>query len=557
METKYKLNIFFVIFTCIIMCHCDKIKEKSATVGPTKVPGTSVQIDSSPAEGGIIAIALEGEPVTLNPVLLTDINSHTLCILIFDGLVSHDAELNYVPRLAKSWDVSDDKLSITFHLHENVKWHDGQPFTSEDVKFTFKTIMNTEILARSKADLFDLVEHVETPDPYTFKVFYKKPFAPCFESWETLVIPKHIYGFNKSSEFIDSSANFKPVGTGPFKFKEAIPGESITLERNFEYFGGKPYLEKVNFTYVKSKEEALNLALNKIVNIAPMDPTQWQLFSGSVDFGKKFSTMKIFQLAYDYIAWNMDGSNPFFNDKNVRIAMSHCLDKKQIIDRILYDLGKPLTGPFMPDSWAYNPDITPYPFDLDTAKKLLADAGWSQTNDEGTLTKQGIPFEFSILVRDDQEVRIRISELLKSNLQKIGIKMRVVPLPFKEWLNRIIETKKFEAAIGGWNMSIDPDPYNTWYSGNYKNGLNFVKFMNTRADQLMEDGRITFDQKQRQKLYWEFHNVIHEEQPYTFLFVKAFMYACDKRIHNIKSCPKGLLDQYPGIETWYIPRQLQ
>jgi len=549
------LMIFYLC--CFLLFNCGTGEKDSIDKQPTSGEKAPHSVDLTPVQGGTASIALEGEPIILNPVLLTDINSQTICVLVFDSLISHDAEMNYVSRLAESWEVSDDKLMITFHLRKNVKWHDGKAFTSEDVEFTYNTIMNPKLEARNISDSFSLVESVDIPDPYTFRVIYRKPFAPCFESWETLIIPKHVYNFTDPSDFADKTANMHPIGTGPFMFKQWTAGKSLTLARNPNYFHEKPYLDNIVFHFVTSKDEALSLALDGPVDIAPMDPTQWQLFTQSADFLSRFTTLKINQLSYDYIAWNADGSNPFFSDALVRKAMTYALDRQQIIERILYGLGKPMTGPFIPDSWACNPLIEPYPFSLKTASDLLSRAGWDRKNKDEVLAKGGKSFTFSMIVREDQEIRKRIAEMLRSNLDKIGVRMDVKPVAFKEWVHRMIDTHDYEASIGRWNVELDPDPYNLWFSGNYEKGFNFVKFNNARVDKLVEAGRITFDRSTRQKLYWEVHEIIHNEQPYTFLYVPVYIYACSKRIQNITSCPKGLFNQYPGVISWFIPRELQ
>lgn len=516
---------------------------------------SSGKVTGKPVSGDWVVRNLGSDPQTLNPVTASEMNSFYVNSLLFDSLIDVDKDANFIPRIATSWDISPDNKVITFHLRKDVKFHDGVALTAGDVKYTFDKIMDPRSLAENKRGDFEFVSKVETPDKYTVKVTYKKPFAAALESWGIMIIPKHIY---LKEDFLKSKYNRAPVGSGPYLFEKWDSNQVIILKANPDYWGGKPYLDKVVFKMIPDPTVSFNSLVKEDLDVEGIRPIQWVNMTNTPEFKKKLNKMKYFTRSYSYIGWNSNGTNPFFKDKKVRQAMTYAMNRRQILDKIFYGLGEICTGPFYPLSWAYDSTVQAYPFDLDKSRKLLDEAGWKDTNNDGIRDKKGIPFEFTFLYPSVSKTAEQMASIYQEDLKKIGVKMNTRKM---EWVTftDLIHKGDFQAYTMGWSLSIDPDPYAIWHSSQRKDGLNYVGFKNAEADKLMEEARSQFDIQERAKRYHRIHQIIHDEQPYTFLFFSPALVGVNKRLQSVEVSPQGLglYQHYPGQLSWWVPAQAQ
>jgi len=509
----------------------------------------------NPVNGDWVVRNLGSDPQTLNPVTASEMNSSYVNNLIFDPLLDVDKDANYIPRVAKSWDISKDNKVITFHLRDDVKFHDGVPLTSEDVKYTYDKIMDPKSLAENKRGDFEYVSKVETPDKYTVKVTYKKPFASALESWGISVIPKHIY---LKEDFLKSKYNRAPIGSGPYIFEKWDSNQVIILKANPNYWGGRPHLDKIVFKMIPDHTVSFNSLLKEDLDVDGVMPIQWVNMTNTPEFKNKLDKLQYYTRSYYYIGWNSDGSNPFFNDKKVRQAMTYAMNRQQILDKIFYGLGEICTGPFYPKSWAYDSTVKAYPFDLNKARQLLDEAGWKDTNNDGIREKNGKKFEFTFLYPSASKISEQMASIYQEDLKKIGVKMNVRKMEWVTFLE-LVHKRDFQACTMGWSLSIDPDPYMIWHSSQRKDGLNYVGFNNPEADKLMEEARSMFDVKERAKRYHRLHQIINDEQPYTFLFYSPALVAVNKRFQGVEASPQGLglFQFYPGQLDWWVPSNSQ
>ena len=230
--------------------------------------------------------------------------------LVGDGLVDRDADLKIVPRLASSWDYADSGRVLIFHLRSGVRFHDGHPFTSKDVLFTYERIVDPKSHAVGRLDGFLPVERLEIPDDLTVRVIYRHPYAPALTSWEVPILPRHLY---ESGDFASSRYNRAPVGTGPFRFVSWDTGRRMVLAANTDYWGGRPYLDRLELPMIPAQETTLMALLAGEIDYASLTPTQWAAHAAEPQFGRRFSTFQYLSLFFYYIAWRGDGSNPFFS----------------------------------------------------------------------------------------------------------------------------------------------------------------------------------------------------------------------------------------------------
>jgi peptide/nickel transport system substrate-binding protein len=504
-----------------------------------------------------LIISSTGDASFLNPILAQDAASSDINSFVFNGLIKYNKNLDgFVGELAESWKLKDGpEPEITFFLRKGVLWHDGKEFTAHDVKFTYDKIMDpkTNTVRRSS---YELVKKAEVLDPYTFRVIYKQPFSPGLESWGLGIIPSHLL----ENENINTTPfNRRPVGTGPFRFVEWVSDEKIALEVNPRYFEGRPDLDGIIYRIIP--ETALNEMeiLAREVDYTGVYPFEFRRMN-KVPFVKVYDQP---MLGYTYVGYNQ--KNPLFQDKRVRWALTYAINRQAIVQYVLYGLGMVATGPFPSQMWYSNPYVKPIPYDPQKARELLAEAGWKK-NADGILEREGKRFRFTLITNSGNDTRRDVAVLVQRQLREVGID---VSLEFYEWsvfIKDFIDTRHFDACVLGWGLSVDPDAYEIWHSSQMEKGFNFISYSNPEVDRLLVEGRTEYNQEKRKEIYWHIHELIAEDQPYTFLFVPLSLSALQKRffllerdqtgkehLREIQMEKAGLLYD---ITKWYVPKNI-
>jgi len=510
---------------------------------------TQRQPAGPPAYGDIMVEGSIGDASNLIPLLSSDSTSHEIGGLVYNGLVKYDKNLKIVGDLAESWEISPDGLVITFHLRHNVRWHDGQPFTAEDVLFTYRLTIDPRTPTAYAGD-FLKVKKAEVLDAHTFRVTYDKPFAPALMSWGNAILPKHLLA---GRDITRTPLARKPIGTGPYTFKEWLAGQKIVLISNPDYFEGRPYIDGYMMRIIPDMATMfLELRAGGIDRMG-LTPLQYTRQTENPLFRRNFNKFRYLSFAYTFVGYNL--RNPLFADRRVRQALALAIDKEEIIQGVLLGLGQPSTGPFRPGTWAYNPRIRTVPHDPGKARALLAEAGWQDRNGDGLLDKDGRPFAFELLVNQGNEIRGKCAEIIQRRLAEIGIDVKIRVVEWAAFVNDFINKRRFDATILGWTIPLDPDLYDVWHSS--KTGpqeLNFTSFKNEEVDRLLEKGRSTFHLEERKKCYDRIQEILAEEQPYTFLFVPDALPIVQARFRGIELAPLGIGHNFI---KWYVPRPEQ
>ncbi|MCX7956707.1 MAG: peptide-binding protein [Endomicrobia bacterium] len=507
--------------------------------------------------GDIFIEASLGDASYLNPILATDSASGAVNSLLYNGLTKYDKDLKLIGDLAEEWKINNKGKELIFYLRKNVFWHDGKEFTSEDVKFTYEKLVDPTIKTPYSSD-FSLIEKCEIIDKYTIKFKYKVPFVPALESWGIGIIPKHIFDKNEI-DFHKNPANRNPIGTGPYKFFRWITDEKIELIFNENYFEGRPYISKYVYRIIPDQSVQFLELLNESVDSMNLTPDQANAYR---NFFKSYNRFEYPSFSYTYLGFNLN--NPLFSDKKVRQAIAHTLNKEDIIKGVLLGKGLPATGPFPPQSWAYNENVKDYEYNLDKARYLLKEAGWFYDENKKILRKrinlrngkeQIIDFKFTLITNQGNKSRQLIAEILQKQLSEIGIKVDILVLEWSIFINNYILPRKFDAVILGWSLSRDPDQYSIWHSSQRNPGqYNFVSYVNYEIDKLLEEGRVEFDIKKRKEIYKKVHKIIHEDVPYVFLYYPTSMPVLHKRIRNVEVTKAGIGWNFI---RWYIPKENQ
>jgi peptide/nickel transport system substrate-binding protein len=493
----------------------------------------------------VITVGSLADAKRLLPLLASDSASADISGWIYNGLTKYDKNIRITGDLAESWDVSPDGLQIIFHLKKGVKWHDGAEFTADDVLFTYNTVIDPKIPTPYGSN-FGPVEKVEELDKYTVKVTYREPYAPALESWGMGIIPKHIlYGKDISAEYYSRN----PIGTGPYKLKEWVTGQKIVLEAFNNYFEGRPNIDKYVARVIPDTATMfLELKFGGI-DFMNLTPPQYKLQAGKETFKKYFQKFRYPSFGYTYLGYNL--LDPTFADKKVRQALTHAINKKEIIAGVLLGYGMPCTGPFPPESWAYNPGVKDLDYNPEMSKKLFEEAGW-KIGRSGLIEKDGKKFEFTVLVNQGNVERLKAAQIIKEDLKKVGIAMNIKVLEWQAMLHEFIDKKRFEAVIMGWALSRDPDVYDIWDSSKTKEGeFNFISYKNAEVDKLLLEGRQTFDFEKRKEIYHRIHAILADDQPCTFLYVPDALPVLNKRFRGVEKAPLGIW--YDFIH-WYVPK---
>ncbi|MCX5843330.1 MAG: peptide-binding protein [Deltaproteobacteria bacterium] len=505
--------------------------------------------DSGPAYGDIIVEGSIGDASNLIPLLSSDSTSHGIASLVYNGLVKYDKDVNIVGDLAESWKISRGGLVITFHLRKGVKWHDDQPFTARDVMFTYKLTIDPKTPTAYAGD-FLKVKKAEVLDDHTFRVIYDKPFAPALMSWGSTILPKHLL---EGKDITASPLSRHPIGTGPYVFKEWVPGQKIVLVSNPDYFEGRPNIDGNIMRIIPDMATMfLELRANGIdrMNLTPLQYTRQ---TENNLFRKNFNKYRYLSFSYTYLGYNL--KHPLFADKKVRQAIAYGVNKDEIIQGVLLGLGKEATGPYKPGTWVYNSHVKTYPYNPGKARELLSDAGWRDTDGDGILDKDGQPFVFEIITNQGNEIRAKCAEIIQRRLGEIGIKVKIRILEWAAFVNDFINKRRFDATILGWTVPLDPDIYDVWHSSKMgPKELNFISYKNDEVDALIEKGRGTFDQGERKKYYNRIQEILAEEQPYLFLYVPDALPIIHARFRGVEPAPLGIGHNFI---KWYVPKEEQ
>ncbi len=541
MKKKVSLFALFVLFLMVVGC-----RQTNTETAKGDVP----QGDDTPAYGDAIVEGTIGEPSNLIPMLASDSASHAVSGLIFNGLVKYDTDLSITGDLAESWDISADGLVITFHLRKGVTWTDGTEFSADDVMFGYRTIIDEKTPSAYKEDFLQ-VKKAEVLDKYTFRVSYDKPFAPALTSWGSLVVlPRHLL---EGKDITKSDMTRDPIGLGPYKLVKWVSGQELLLESNKNYFEGRPYLDHYMYKVIPDPATMFLELKTGGIDMMGLTPIQYTKQTDTDFFRKNYQKYRFPAFQYTHLAFNQ--KHPWFSDKRVRQAIAYGIDKKEIVDVVLFGLGSPATGPYVPNTWPYNPNVRKYAYDPEKAKELLRDAGWQDADGDGVLDKEGRPFRFTILTNAGNTLRKNTATIIQWRLEKIGIKVDIRTVEWSTFINQFIDKKRFEAVLLGWSIGLDADQYDIWHSSKTREKeLNFISYRNPEVDELLEKGRRTFDLEKRKKAYFRIQEILAEEVPYIFLYVPDATPIVHGRIKGIKPTPIGISYNLP---KWYVPKSLQ
>ena len=510
-----------------------------------------------PAHGGELHEGMIGLPRTINPVFAVSGTDRDISALIYSGLMKYqDATL--VGDIAKSYSISDDGLTYSFILRDNVHFQDGVALTADDVAFTIQKIQDAALKSPRRSDWLNVT--VKVTSPFEIQFILKQPYSPFLTNTTIGIIPKHIWGGVSDEQFIFSQYNIEPVGSGPYKVAGIVRDAggiptTYTISTWNNYYGTVPYIQTIAFTFMPDETSAFSAidggTIDSLASISPLEAKRLASEKAASYTVLSASLPRVFGVFFN------QNQNPVLADKNVRQALDMSVDRTAIVDTILNGYGSPLQGP-LPHGMSTSTDANDHP-DIAGAQALLEKNGWRRNADgiyaKGGKDKKspGQTLSFDVYTADTPDLK-QAAELVKNSWAALGAQVDVKIFESSDLYQNIIRPRKYDALLFGELIGKDRDLYAFWHSSQRNApGLNVSMYTNTKTDKLLEDIRTTSDDSIRSQKYTQFEKIIRDDIPAVFLYTPDFIYAVPKSIHNIHinniSTPA---DRWNSIPSWYL-----
>lgn len=502
-----------------------------------------------PEDGGRLVLGSIGEPSNLIPYISTDSASADVAGLIYVAPLRYGKDLKLEPWAAESWVASDDGCRLVFTLRKGIFWEDGVELTADDVVFTCRAVTDPKN-GSPYAEDYLRIKTIRALDRYRFEVTYDSYYARAEASFASAILPKHLL---EGQNLRSTALARKPVGAGAYRLESWEPGNRLVLKARPGYFLGRPHIDEIVYRIIPDSATMFMELRAGRVDLMGLSPEQYLRQTDSQWWKQNFSKYRMLSSVYVYLGFNLE--HPFFKDRKVRLAISQAISRDEIIKGALMGEGVPAFGPYKPGTEFYHPTLKPMKQDLAEAKRLLAEAGFKDTDGDGILDREGKPFAFTILTNQGNSERILVAIIIQSQLAKLGIKVQVRTVEWAAFIREFVHKGLFDAVILGWTISPDPDLYQVWHSSQaVAGGLNFTHFKNAELDKLLDEGRRTAQKDLRLDIYRHIQEILAREQPYCFLYVPYSLSIVQRRFRGIEPALAGITW---NLENWWVPRSEQ
>jgi peptide/nickel transport system substrate-binding protein len=521
---------------------------------------TTIETHLLPEVGGSYIEGIPTRPENLNPLYLSNANraDQDLAALLFNGLTDTDASGTVEPELATGWDISDDKRHYTFFLRDDVLWHDGVPFSAEDIAFTIGVVQDLAFNGNLPAlELWRTVE-VEVLEPTTIRFTLSEevtPFAPFLSFTSFGILPRHLLEGIPVAELANADFSHSPIGTGPWRI---VPnqGAQIVLEPNPAYFGKPPILERLILRFYDDLPTTIQ-ALNdgQVMGVAEVEAQDLPKLLEDPSLAL-YSSLRS---GYTAIFCNL--RNPLFQSQPVREALLLGLDRQGIINEVLNGQGIVAHSFLMPTHWAYEPSLPRYTYQPDEASELLEQEGWIDRDDDGYRDKKGKPFEFTVLTIGSDPELVTIVEEVTHQWGQLGLNAKARIVASATELRDYLKKREFDLFIlttPATGLPSDPDFYPLWHSTQMAEagGQNYTSFASDEADLLLTEGRFTVDMATRRAIYSDFQTILARELPAFPLYHPIFNYVMKDLVKDVQIGPVNSAgERFLSLPDWYIKTQ--
>ncbi|HEV7241336.1 MAG TPA: ABC transporter substrate-binding protein [Thermoanaerobaculia bacterium] len=539
-------RLLSVLAILLLSVACDREKPAAETQ-----PVVAVD-DGSPQDGGTLVRRFESDIATLNPVVVSTIYDRWVAEYLFTPLIYLDQDLQPIPALAESWDVEEDGKLYRFELNEKATFSDGTPVRASDVLFTLQKIVDPKSEAVQIVGAFEHLDLTRTKviDDHTIEVAFREPLASQLIRFNDVnVIPEHVY----SKGNFRNDFNDKAVGSGPYVLAKRDAGKEIVVERRPDYWGANPPLQTVVFKVVVDHATAWNALRRGDIDETRIASDVWLRERNNPSLTKSIDFRRFYTLSYNFLAWN--GRHPLLGDKRVRKALAMCVPIDAVVQQLYHGTSRAMTGPFTPDDFAYNPTVPAVRYDPEGATQMFASAGWTDSNGDGVLDKGGKPFKLELVVMSGSATTNQFAQMVQGEMKKVGVDLELTTIDPSIAIQRIL-SGNYQSAYLGFDLDNDPDPFNILHSSQFPpRGQNFAYYSNPEVDRLIEVSRREMDRSKRKEMYWRIHEIVADEQPYTWTVQVSSKWGMNKRVRGVEqSRGYGLVRWYPGVLGWWIPR---
>ncbi|HLR35086.1 MAG TPA: peptide ABC transporter substrate-binding protein [Tissierellales bacterium] len=573
---KLVLVLFLIITLLFTMTGCNEELNKANTVSKKDEKAVEKEKEYEPVEGGELVLPLTVLS-TLNPLISENISYHYFSKLIFEGMFELDEKFNIENILAEDYSIKNGGKVVDIKLRDDVYWHDGEKLTSEDVLFTINTIKHADnensykkIFNNSlNGDIKNILD-VEIIDANNLEITFDKNYSNCVETLIFPIIPKHVFAKAGEGKKVYENAlkveNYKPIGTGPYKFISYEKFKSITLEANDNWWKGKTYIETVIGKVLENEELMLTAFETDQVDMTLSKGTDWEKYAES----QRVNINEYVSNNYEFLGFNFN--NETFKDgknKGIRKALAYGIDRQAIIEEVYLNHGTEIDVPINPNSWLASDNANTYQYNLSKAKEELEKAGWKDRNGDGICEdEKGNKLTLRLTTNSYNLLRLKTANMITGDLRKLGIEVikdysDTVPdnlteeMVKEQWesFEKKIAKGDFDIALLGWELSSIPELSFAFHSSQIKNGTNFIRYNNKKMDNLLVDAFSAMPGDKKQKAYEKLEKEIVDELPYiSLLFRNKAILSSNKIQGDIKP---NFNNVYNNIENWYIPKEYQ
>jgi len=467
-----------------------------------------------------------------------------------------------------------DQQAVTFHLREDVEWHDGHPFTADDVAFTFELMLHPEYRGLDNSSLLliegaeeyrngdaESVTGIEVIDEHTITIRLTKSFGPTFTTLaSTYILPGHRFQAYPVTLMRDIKPTLSPVGTGPFRFVDYEKNEQLVLDRNDEWWGPAPRIGRLVWKVI-NPEEAPGLMAQGVIDALGVGAASAltpdllaRLQEAAIPEGE-VAELEALELdiwgqpgfLYDYLFFNL--TDPRFQDVRLRRAFAHAVDRERIVDKLMGGHATLVDGPLLPFSWGCPDDGAPYEHDSAKARELLETAGWRDLDGDGILeNRNGESLRLTLTYPVGDALRAASVPYIQEDLQEVGVSITRDDVEYNELIRHVVQNPDYELGLLGWQLGRDPDQRAIWSAGAV---FNLARFENDEAEFMLEEGaHSSLNPEARRSFYEEWYRLIRKEAPYVFLYARNNIYVFNSA--TVQGYDKSELNPLDSVHEWYV-----
>ncbi len=554
------VNIFL-----LVACDLSQPAEPSPSGNDQNIDNTNKEV--KPQEGGQLRIPVQGLE-SWNPLIAKTTDSVNFLSLIYEGLVGYDSDLKKIPKLASDWQVSEDGRLWTFNIRKDAKWHDGTSITAEDVIFTYNILKEGVLNSVYQYNIFDndniLEIGLKNNNKYSLFVRLAEPSSKLLDIFTFPVISKDYYESVENIIKIQKDLTKAPLGTGPYKVAEEYfseDQESIILVRNEDWWGRRPYIDKIIGKIYTNKEEARKAFIQGELDL--VDTMIVYVNNKSVEEDTKL--YRFMTNYYEFLGLNSESE--LIKDPKIRKALAYAIDRREIISKVYLNNAQTVDVPIPSNHWLYDNAYRLYDYDIDRAKRLLKEAGWQDLDGDGILDKtvdnQKIELKIKLVSNSGNDLRRDVLSLIKSHLELVGFKVETQIADMETIAKDLLATNQFDALLTGYYLDNALDLSFAFHSREIVEiddiedldeidsiPNNFIKYRNSELDSLLDLASHSYDLNELSSVYQNIQDHMTRELPIISLYFRTGSLLVNPKLYGIDK--PSQLSLYRNIEEWFI-----